>query len=67
MVFASERSKNWPAAEKSFLKALELFPEQPNVLNYLGYSWVDMNLNLDDGLDMIRKAVELRPSRWLHH
>ena len=58
---ASERSKNWPAAEKSFLKALELFPDQPNVLNYLGYSWVDMNINLDDGLNMIRKAVELRP------
>jgi tetratricopeptide (TPR) repeat protein len=58
---ASERSKNWPVAEKSFLKALELSPEQPNVLNYLGYSWVDMNINLDDGLNMIRKAVELRP------
>lgn len=58
---ASERSQNWAAAEKSFLKALELFPDQPNVLNYLGYSWVDMNINLDDGLNMIRKAVELRP------
>ncbi len=58
---ANERSKNWPAAEKSFKKALELYPNQPNVLNYLGYSWVDMNINLEDGLNMIRKAVELRP------
>jgi tetratricopeptide (TPR) repeat protein len=59
---ANERSGNWPKAEASFKKALELYPNQPNVLNYLGYSWVDMSLNLDDGLNMIRKAVELRPS-----
>ncbi len=57
---AYERAKKWPAAEKSFQKALELFPDQPNVLNYLGYSWVDMGLNLEEGLNMIRKAVELR-------
>ena len=31
-------------------------------MNYLGYSWVDMNMNLEEGLDMIRKAVDLRPS-----
>ncbi len=57
---ANERAKNWPTAEKSFQKALELYPDQSNVLNYLGYSWVDMGLNLEDGLNMIRKAVELR-------
>lgn len=59
---AYERSKRWPLAEKTFKKALELHPDQPNVLNYLGYSWVDQNVNLQEGLDMIRKAVELRPS-----
>ena len=58
---AHERTKNWPAAEASFKEALKLFPEQPQVLNYLGYSWVDRNENLDEALDMIRKAVELRP------
>ncbi|MDP3896630.1 MAG: tetratricopeptide repeat protein, partial [Mesorhizobium sp.] len=52
----------WPKAEPNFRKALELFPNQPQVLNYLGYSWIDMNMNLEEGLDMIRKAVELRPS-----
>ncbi|HEY0122227.1 MAG TPA: tetratricopeptide repeat protein, partial [Rhizobium sp.] len=36
-------------------------PDQPQVLNYLGYSWVDMNTNLDQGLGMIRKAVDLKP------
>jgi tetratricopeptide (TPR) repeat protein len=42
-------------------KALALFPEQPLVLNYLGYSWVDKGLHLDEGMEMIRKAVEQRP------
>ncbi|MGH6760421.1 MAG: tetratricopeptide repeat protein [Phyllobacterium sp.] len=58
---AYERLKEWPKAEPNFKEALKLFPDQPQVLNYLGYSWVDMNINLDDGLNMIRKAVELRP------
>ncbi|WP_112830967.1 tetratricopeptide repeat protein [Rhizobium cremeum] len=58
---AYERLKKWDQAEPNFRKALELNPDQPQVLNYLGYSWVDMNRNLDEGLDMIRKAVELRP------
>lgn len=59
---AYERTKRWPLAEATFKKALDLYPEQPNVLNYLGYSWVDQKINLQEGLDMIRKAVELRPS-----
>ena len=59
---AYERLKKWPEAEPNFRKALELFPDQPQVLNYLGYSWVDMDINLEEGLDLIRRAVELRPS-----
>jgi tetratricopeptide (TPR) repeat protein len=59
---AYERLKEWPKAEPNFRKALELFPNQPQVMNYLGYSWVDMNMNLDEGLEMINKAVGLRPS-----
>lgn len=58
---AFERTKIWPKAEADFKKALELFPDQPQVLNYLGYSWVDQGINLEEGLGMIRKAVELRP------
>jgi tetratricopeptide (TPR) repeat protein len=57
-----ERSKQWALAEADFKKALELFPDQPQVLNYLGYSWVDQGVNLDQALDMIRKAVALRPN-----
>lgn len=58
---AYERQKLWEKAEPNFRKALELNPDQPQVLNYLGYSWVDMNINLEEGLEMIRKAVELKP------
>ena len=58
---AYERLKEWEKAEPNFRKALELNPEQPQVLNYLGYSWVDMNINLDEGLDMIRRAVSIKP------
>jgi Flp pilus assembly protein TadD len=56
-----ERSKQWPLAEADFKKALELYPEQPLVLNYLGYSWVDQNMNLEEGLRLLRRAVQLRP------
>lgn len=58
---AYERLKEWEKAEPNFLKSLELSPNQPEVLNYLGYSWIDQGINLEEGMDMIRKAVELRP------
>ncbi|MET0444977.1 MAG: tetratricopeptide repeat protein [Pseudorhodoplanes sp.] len=56
-----ERAKNWPGAEADLKKALELFPDQPHVQNYLGYSWVDQGMNLDEGMRLIRRAVEQRP------
>ncbi|MGH6900246.1 MAG: tetratricopeptide repeat protein [Geminicoccaceae bacterium] len=58
---AYERTKRWPEAEADFLKALEIEPEQPFVLNYLGYSWVDMGMHLDRAKGMLNRAVELRP------
>jgi tetratricopeptide (TPR) repeat protein len=57
-----ERSKQWPKAEADFKKALELYPDQPLVLNYLGYSWVDQGVNLEEAFKMLRRAVDLRPS-----
>jgi tetratricopeptide (TPR) repeat protein len=57
-----ERSKHWDRAEADFLKALEFEPEQPFVLNYLGYSWVDQGKHLDKAKEMINKAVNLRPN-----
>jgi tetratricopeptide (TPR) repeat protein len=56
-----ERSKQWSKAEADMRKALEMQPEQPHVLNYLGYSWIDQGINLDEGMKMIRRAVDQRP------
>ncbi|MGI9523240.1 MAG: tetratricopeptide repeat protein [Hyphomicrobiaceae bacterium] len=56
-----ERIKDWPNAERDLLKALDLDPDQALTLNYLGYSWVDQNVNLQRGLKLIEKAVELKP------
>lgn len=56
-----ERSKNWPKAEADLQTALKLEPDQPLTLNYLGYSWIDQNVNLRAGLKLIEKAVSLKP------
>jgi len=57
---ALERSDQWPRAEKNFLKALELQPDQPYVMNYLGYSWVEKGLNIKRAHKLIERAVALR-------
>jgi tetratricopeptide (TPR) repeat protein len=59
---AYERAKQWFKAEPDFQAALKLYPEQPQVLNYLGYSWVDQGINLNEALQMIETAVSLRPN-----
>jgi tetratricopeptide (TPR) repeat protein len=56
-----ERAKEWPKAEADLKKALELYPDQPHVLNYLGYSWIDQGVNLEEGMRMIKRSVEQRP------
>jgi tetratricopeptide (TPR) repeat protein len=56
-----ERDKQWPQAEKDFQKALELSPDEPYVLNYLAYTWVERRENLDQALKMLEKAVSQRP------
>lgn len=56
-----ERQGQWDEAEADFRHALELFPDQPSVLNYLGYSYVERRENLDEALDMIQRAVAGRP------
>jgi tetratricopeptide (TPR) repeat protein len=56
-----ERLKKWSLAEVDLQKALKLFPDQPLALNYLGYSWVDQNRNLKQGMALIEKAVALKP------
>nr|WP_234899387.1 tetratricopeptide repeat protein [Ruegeria lacuscaerulensis] len=56
-----ERLKQWDQAEADFRRALELNPDQPQVLNYLGYSLVERQEKLDEALDMIERAVAARP------
>ena len=63
---AYERAKQWDKSEADLKKALSLIPDnQPlgrsQVLNYLGYSWVDAGTNLDEAFKMLRRAVELNP------
>ncbi len=56
-----EREDRWELAEADFRKALELNPGQPQVLNYLGYSFVEMGINLEEATEMIEEAVAARP------
>lgn len=63
---AYERAKQWPAAESDLKRALDLVPEtspvgRAQVLNYLGYSWVDMGMNIDEAFEMLQEAVALSP------
>jgi Flp pilus assembly protein TadD len=57
-----ERAGEWELAEPDFRTALQLEPDHPSVLNYLGYSLVDQGLKLDEAMKMVEKAVELRPN-----
>ncbi len=58
---SNERQGNWELAEPDFRRALELNPEHPQVLNYLGYSLVEEQIKLDEALDMIERAVAAQP------
>lgn len=57
-----ERVKDWPLAEADFRRALELSPDQPFVLNYIAYSYIEMGINFEEAQAMIEKAVEGMPS-----
>ncbi len=58
-----EQTKDWPAAEADFRRALEVNPTQPQVLNYLGYGLVDRGEKLEEALEMIEKAVAGDPDK----
>jgi len=57
-----ERAGDWKKAESDLEAALELNPNQPEVVNYLAYSWIDHNINLEKARDMLLKAVVKRPN-----
>ena len=58
---AYDRAHDWPDAEADFLHALALSPDQPFVLNYLGYAWAEQGRNLTRAREMIERATALRP------
>lgn len=70
-----ERLGRWPEAEADLQRALALSPDQPDVMNYLGYTWVDRGERLEEGLAMLTRAAELRPNSgavldslgWAHY
>jgi tetratricopeptide (TPR) repeat protein len=59
---AYEQQKIWDKSEADFRKALSLSPDEPMVLNYLGYAMIERKMNLNEALNMVKKAVELKPN-----
>ncbi len=56
-----ERSNRWTEAERDLRQSIKLNPERADVLNYLGYSFVDKGINLEEAVTMLEKARALRP------
>ena len=63
LAISQERAGVWENAEKNFLQALEISPKQPEVLNYLAYSWLEKKINLDKAKEMLVEAVNLSKGR----
>lgn len=58
---AHNAAGDWPAAEAGLLAALEIEPNQPELLNALGYNWVDRGMKLEEGMALIARAIAIRP------
>jgi Flp pilus assembly protein TadD len=59
---ALDHNHDWPHAESDFMRGLELSPDNPAILNYVGYSWAVQGKNLDRARQMIQKALDQRPN-----
>ena len=55
------RSGQWAAAEKDLVAALAQQPNEPDLLNYLGYAWIDRGERLSEAMDMVKRAVAANP------
>ena len=55
-----ERLGDWENAEKDLIESLKILPDQAHVLNYLAYSWIDKGINLNEGLEMLKKANQIK-------
>ena len=63
LAISQERAGVWENAEKNFLQALKISPKQPEVINYLAYSWLEKKINLDKAKEMLVEAVNLSKGR----
>lgn len=59
---AAQSAGDWKAAEDDLKLAMQLNPEEPQILNFLGYTWIDQNENLRQGMAMLEKANRLAPN-----
>ena len=59
---ALERINRWPEAERDLQAALASEPNEPELLNFLGYSWIDRGEHLSEAMDMVKRAVAANPS-----
>jgi Flp pilus assembly protein TadD len=58
---ALDQAGRWPEAERDLKKALELNSDEPELLNFLGYTWIDRNEHVPEALVMVQRAVLARP------
>ena len=58
---ALERAGTWDRAERDFIHAIDINPDNGFLLNYLGYSWADRGINVDEAEELLLRAIELEP------
>ena len=57
---AYERNNKWELGEKDLIESLKVKPNEPYVMNYLAYSWIEQNTNIDQALEMLKQANDLK-------
>ena len=55
-----ERIGDWEKAEMDLKESIKISPDQPHVLNYLAYSWIEKEINIDQALKMLKRANTLK-------
>ena len=55
-----ERLKNYSKADKDLLMSLNIRPDHAYTLNYLSYSWLERNIKIEQAMQMLMRAYELR-------
>ena len=55
-----ERKKDFLKADEDLIESLKIDPDEPYVLNYLGYSWLERSYKIPEAMDMLKEAYSLR-------